>query len=123
MRSGLITRLVVGGAIVAGIFLAQLWFSFDSLRTIRHDTREEQRASQSIVAATRIEKLVLDLETSTRGYVITRQESFLQPYLNARRELPVVVDAALQARQQHCDTRGVDLRLVALVLPHRYPLP
>jgi signal transduction histidine kinase/CHASE3 domain sensor protein len=88
MRSGLITRLVVGGAIVAVIFLAQLWFSFDSLRAIRHDTREEQRASQSIVAATRIEKLVLDLETSTRGYVVTRQESFLQPYLNARRELP-----------------------------------
>src|SRR5581483_9051052 len=36
-----------------------------------------------------IEKYVLDLETGSRGYIITGEPSFLQPWTEARRELPI----------------------------------
>jgi signal transduction histidine kinase len=42
-----------------------------------------------VTAATlSLEKLVVDLETGLRGYVLTGQRRFLQPWLQAREELP-----------------------------------
>jgi signal transduction histidine kinase len=40
------------------------------------------------VGAIRVEKLLVDLETGIRGYVITRDKQFLEPYDAARRSLP-----------------------------------
>jgi signal transduction histidine kinase len=85
---GLTTRIAVGGAVVAAVFIVQLIVSFDSLHTIEHDTKREQHASQAVVAAIRIEKLVLDLETGERGYVVSGDPRFLQPWRQARRALP-----------------------------------
>ena len=36
----------------------------------------------------RVENLILDLETGTRGYVLTADPRFLEPYLQARQALP-----------------------------------
>ena len=55
---------------------------------MRHATRDEERAQSAVSAATQVEKLVLDLETGTRGYVLTGDPRFLQPWTSARRELP-----------------------------------
>ncbi len=78
----------MGGLVVAAFFVLQLVVTYLSLRTIRTDTHREQRAEQSVVAAIRLEKLVLDLQTGTRGYVITSQRRFLAPWTDARRRLP-----------------------------------
>ncbi|HEY6963335.1 MAG TPA: ATP-binding protein [Gaiellaceae bacterium] len=88
MRLGLIGRLLIGGLVIAIFFLAQTATTIRSNRAVRDDTRTEQRAEQSVVAAIRIEKLVLDLETGARGYVITRNGRFLRPWREARRQLP-----------------------------------
>src|SRR5260370_39941637 len=88
MRVGLTGRLLFAGGLIAVFFAIQFVLSIGSFRGIRNDTREQQRAQQSVVAAIRVEKLVLDLETSTRGYVITRDREFLAPYDAARRSLP-----------------------------------
>jgi len=88
MRVGLTGRLLIGGGLIAVFFAIQFVLSANSFRGIRHNTREEQRSGQAVVAAIRLEKLVLDLETGTRGYVITRDRQFLQPYEAARRALP-----------------------------------
>ena len=85
---GLTTQIAIGGAIVAAVFIIQLVVSFASLNAIRHDTRTEQHASQAALAAIRIEKLVLDLETGERGYVVTGDERFLQPWRQAKAQLP-----------------------------------
>src|SRR5258705_6353520 len=88
MRLGLTGRILIGGAVLAVVFGGQFLIVLQSFGSIRKDTREQQRAQQSVVAAIRVEKLVLDLETSTRGYVITRDKEFLTPYDAARRSLP-----------------------------------
>jgi signal transduction histidine kinase len=41
-----------------------------------------------LVVANRLERLVVDLETAQRGFVITNQERFLQPWQDARIALP-----------------------------------
>src|SRR5205823_5870230 len=49
-----------------------------------------RRAETAIATADSLERLVIDIETGQRGFVITRDESFLQPALRAERELPAV---------------------------------
>ncbi len=88
MRLGLTGRILVGGVLLAGFFLAQVVITYDSFRTIRQATHEERHAEQSITAALRVEKLVLDLQTGARGYAITGQRRFLQPWTSARKVLP-----------------------------------
>ena len=88
MRFSLTARILIGGGIVAVVFVLQFVLSIGSFRTIRHDTREEQRSNAAVLAAVRVEKLILDLETGTRGYALTGDRRFLQPYLQARQALP-----------------------------------
>lgn len=89
MRLGLTGRIVIGAAILGVIFAVQFVLVLSSFDSIRHDTHEQQHAEQAVVAAVRLEKLVLDLETGARGYAITNDRRFLEPYEAARRALPV----------------------------------
>ena len=88
MRLGLTARILIGGGVIAVIFLIQFALVIRSFDSIRRDTREQQRAQEAVVAAVRLEKLVLDLETGTRGYVITQDKRFLEPWEVAQRALP-----------------------------------
>ena len=72
-------------ALVIGAAFAVLLSSVAELRT------SERRARQSeevLVVANRLERLVVDLETGQRGFVITGRERFLQPWQDARNALP-----------------------------------
>jgi signal transduction histidine kinase/CHASE3 domain sensor protein len=87
MRLGVTGRILLGGGLLALFLLTQVIFTYDSLRTIRHSTHEEQTAAQSIASALRVEKLVLDLQSGARGYAITGQRRFLVPWQTARTRL------------------------------------
>ena len=88
MRLGLTAQILIGGVIVAVIFLIQFALTTNSFRSIRHDTRQEQRADASVVAALDFKNSILGLQTGLRGYVLTSDQRFLQPYVRARRDLP-----------------------------------
>jgi signal transduction histidine kinase/CHASE3 domain sensor protein len=74
--------------VLVALLLVEFVLVLRSLQDVRHLTRAEQRAEQSVVAASRLEKLILDVETGTRGYVLTRDRRFLQPSLQAQAQLP-----------------------------------
>jgi signal transduction histidine kinase/CHASE3 domain sensor protein len=83
--------LLAAGIVVASLLIgsAVTWRSYDS---VRRQERFEQRSDHAVVAAARIERLVLDLETGTRGFVLTRDPSFLEPWRSAQRLLPGQID-------------------------------
>jgi signal transduction histidine kinase len=89
MRLGLTGRIVIAGATIVLFLTIEFALVVHSFRSVRHSTRSEQMAERTVVAGVRAEKLVLDLETGSRGYVITREPRFLQPWRQAQRELPV----------------------------------
>jgi signal transduction histidine kinase len=75
--------LVASGllALIVGATFAVLLSSVADLR------RAEERATRShdvLVTANRLERLAVDLETGQRGFVITRQKRFLEPWHAAR---------------------------------------
>src|SRR3954451_17910234 len=70
--------------VVAGLFL----FMVGAIRT-EHDAARQARASEDrIAAAIEEQKLVVDLETGLRGFMITREERFLGPWNDAVVNLP-----------------------------------
>jgi signal transduction histidine kinase len=61
-----------------------------SVADLRAQERLTARSQEVLVAANQLERLVLDLETGVRGFAITGQEQFLQPWEDARAAIPGV---------------------------------
>src|SRR3954447_7179476 len=93
MRFGLVPRILLAGSIVVALLVVEFVLVLRSLQEVRHLTRAEQRAEQSVIAASRLEKLILDVESGTRGYVITRDRRFLEPSTQAQADLPAATAA------------------------------
>jgi signal transduction histidine kinase len=88
MRRGLTRRMAVASGLLAtlvSVAFVLLLLTVDELRTttdLRRQTREE------LVAADAVEKIVIDIETGLRGFVITREERFLDPWREGRAAFP-----------------------------------
>src|SRR4051794_22196424 len=57
----------------------------------RDAARDASRTSRYIAAANLLERYLIDAETSQRGYIITRQQRFLEPLTRAQREIPLTI--------------------------------
>ena len=88
MGGGLTRRAVVASGllliVIAGAFVALLV----QIVELRDSTQERRATRQQLIAADDLEKLVLDLETGLRGFVITGEERFLEPWNSARTDFP-----------------------------------
>jgi signal transduction histidine kinase len=96
MSGGVIRRLVVASCLLmflVGAGFAVLVFSVADLRT---SERHARHSEEVLVAANQLERLVVDLETGQRGFVITGQERFLEPWRTARTALPEQAQALEQ---------------------------
>ena len=88
MNQGLTGRMIVASAalaVIVGAAFGALLFAITSLRDstdLGHQTQEELAATDAL------EQLVIDLETGLRGFVITREGRFLEPWNAARANLP-----------------------------------
>lgn len=51
-------------------------------------TQDEQRYEDAIANLTQLEKLMVDAETGQRGYTITNEQDFLEPYQQAKKVIP-----------------------------------
>jgi signal transduction histidine kinase len=78
LASGLLA-LIVGGAFL--VMLRAVDRERDALELSRH-------SESVLVAARRLEQLVIDLETGERGFLLTDSERFLQPWTAAQAALP-----------------------------------
>ena len=115
LASGLLT-------LVLGATFAVLLLAVDDLREAARATH----ASEEVLAtANEMERLVIDLETGVRGFVLTREERFLEPWDNARRDLPARARAL--ERQSAADPEqertARQLALAASAYVEQYAVP
>jgi signal transduction histidine kinase/CHASE3 domain sensor protein len=81
--------LILAAAVIVVILAVVGFFiTYRGFDSVRDATREQQRAESAVAAASQVEKLVLDLETGARGYVLTGDARFLAPWHSAQRRLP-----------------------------------
>jgi PAS domain S-box-containing protein len=83
LKSLLRQMIVVPMGITAALALLLLWETFDlnrSLQSVDHTDRVLDQSGHLLM-------LIIDMESGTRGYIATGDESFLQPYLEGKKRL------------------------------------
>jgi CHASE3 domain sensor protein len=125
VSGGLALRMAVASSVLAllvGTAFVVLLLAISDLRTSGRLVTHSQEAS---TAADRLEELVIDLETGVRGFVIARQERFLEPWAAARaafpneaRALERLVDEPAQKRK----VRALDREIAAYITEYSVPL-
>jgi CHASE3 domain sensor protein len=90
VRGGPTRRMVVASGLLALVIAAAFAVLLVSVADLRSQQRQATRSQQVLVTANQLERLVVDLETGVRGFVITGQARFLQPWQAAQAALPGV---------------------------------
>src|SRR4051812_33383432 len=88
VRGGLILRAVIASCLLVLLIGGGFAVLLVTIGELRDAGRQASQSREELSAADSLEKLVIDLETGQRGFVITRQERFLQPWSAARAAFP-----------------------------------
>ncbi len=75
---------MIGGAVLLSILCVQFWY----ITALLNNVDELDRIEQAKIHFDDLFSLVKDLERGHRGYLITGQVSYLEPYYSARRDIP-----------------------------------
>ncbi|MBC7386273.1 MAG: response regulator [Cryobacterium sp.] len=76
------------GVLVSGVFVALILHLVATSKMVAHTHEVIAKANESV-------KLIVDAETGLRGFVITENEKFLQPYHHAVAALPETLDGLI----------------------------
>jgi signal transduction histidine kinase len=79
VRGGLIRRMVVACGLLAVLTSAAFAVLLLAIRDQRSSAQLARHSQEVLVAANRVERLLVDIETGTRGYLLTGEDGFLQP--------------------------------------------
>ena len=125
LRAGLSGRMMLA----SGLLMLILAVPFSVLLVTVADLRAAEHAAQDseelLATANELERLIVDLETSVRGFVITGTEEFLQPWNVARSRLPASAAALdqLSAREPEQARRAGRIAEAAHAYVQDYAVP
>ena len=110
------TRIILAGFGLVVLLLAVVGYvSHRSLTALIAAQDRQERSLQARLALNRVVSLLADGETAQRGFVITGDEAFLEPYTNAVAELPAQMERVEALAQAHDQigplTRAVEEKL------------
>ena len=88
MRGGLTRRMMIASGLLALVIATAFAVLLSSVADLRSSERRARHSEEVLVVANRLERLVVDLETGQRGFVITGQARFLQPWRDAQGAFP-----------------------------------
>ena len=88
MRGGLTRRMVVSSGLLMLLVGAAFAVLLVAIADLRTSARLARHSEEVLAAANQLERLIVDLETGQRGFVITGQDRFLQPWQAARIAIP-----------------------------------
>ena len=86
-------RMALASVLLAVLVSSAFAVLLLAISELRKSGRLVTQSRQELAAADSLEELVIDLETGVRGFVIARQERFLEPWRSARAEFPAEAGA------------------------------
>jgi signal transduction histidine kinase/ActR/RegA family two-component response regulator len=81
-------RVQLAGFVLAAVVAVAFVAFLGAVRAFHRDADQHARVTRAATAVDRVEALVVDLETGLRGFVLTDQLRFLEPWQAARKALP-----------------------------------
>jgi signal transduction histidine kinase len=125
LRGGLTLRTVLASGVLAVVVGAVFTVLLVAIVDQRESRNQALHSRAELAAADDLLKLLIDLETGQRGFVITRKERFLEPWRAARTILPVrarrlarFADDPEQARR----ARGIARATMSYIRDYSVPL-
>jgi CHASE3 domain sensor protein len=111
--------LFLSGAIL--FVICNIWIALKSVQNLEESHRWVDHTWEVIAQVERVISTAKDAETGSRGYLLTGDEKFLEPYLNAKTELPLSLSAfkQLTSDNQSQQVRAEEMREV---MDHRLSL-
>jgi signal transduction histidine kinase/CHASE3 domain sensor protein len=88
VKRDLTTRMLAASVVLAVLVGGVLALLVVTLLGFRHTAQRVRHSEEVIASANQLEKQLLDLETGERGFMLTRQQRFLEPWRSAGRQLP-----------------------------------
>jgi signal transduction histidine kinase len=88
VRGGLARRTLIRGVLLVLVGAAAFGVVLSSVANLPESERRLRQSQEVLVVANHLERLVVDLETGLRGYLITGQSEFLQPSETAQASFP-----------------------------------
>jgi two-component system, sensor histidine kinase and response regulator len=120
--SGLVVTLfAIVALLVAVVFVAQLI----AVINLRGDTVSGRRTTDLLTVSYGTEISVLDMETGLRGFLLTREPRFLQPYYTARGQLDTELarlDALATGRTETGSVGAIDGAIHSYITTYARPL-
>ena len=83
-RLGFKYKLFIGFLIPALLIAMLATFTYRQIQSSLETARWVQHTHEVIAKARLLEKLIIDMETGQRGFLITGEEHFLEPYITAK---------------------------------------
>ena len=125
MSGGLARRMAVASGLLSLIISAAFAVLLVSIADLRASERLARHSEEVLAAANQLERLVIDLETGMRGFVITGQEQFLQPWRAAQEALPeasATLEELTVVEVQHSRARRITKAAMSYVRDYSVPL-
>jgi signal transduction histidine kinase len=96
MNSGLTRRIAAASGLLALIVAGAFAVVLVAIADLRTFQQRASHAQEVLTASNELERLLLDLETGERGFILAREERFLQPWRAARARFPTQARTLLQ---------------------------
>jgi signal transduction histidine kinase len=87
-RGGLTARMLLASGLLMLVLAATFAVLLAAMADLRAAARAARSSEEVLATANELERLVIDLETGVRGFVLTREEQFLEPWHAAHSSLP-----------------------------------
>src|SRR5436190_2659147 len=125
-RSGLLARIAVGfGGLAIGLAIVFAVLIAAAIG-LRHRSLEARHSQQVIATANGLQTLVIDFETGLRGFVITNQERYLEPWREARKRYPPQMTKLIRLTaddpSQQTVARAIKMSIDAYLRDYSLPL-
>jgi signal transduction histidine kinase len=125
VSGGLAPRMAVASLLLALIVAAAFTVLLREISDLRTSGRLVTHSRETNAAADRLEERVIDLETGVRGFVIARQERFLEPWKAARAAFPAearALERLADGSEQKRRVRGIARETAAYITEYSVPL-
>lgn len=103
LRLAFIIPILLTG-LVGGVFVAQTYYLRNSFRDVETSYQAETLSSNTL-------KLIMDMETGLRGYLLTGEDRFLDPYRSAEPQISPELDKLIAATRPDPDEYRAAIRI------------
>jgi signal transduction histidine kinase len=125
VSGGLTRRMAVASGLLALIVGAAFAVLLVSVADLHSAERLARHSEEVLAAANQLERLVIDLETGQRGFVLTGQQRFLQPWRDAQVAVPEAtrtLERLTVVAEQHRRAQRITQAVTSFLRDYSVPL-